>query len=668
MKKHTYNKMIALLLLAAMLISLTGCKEEAKSSSGSKSGGNVVIDNVSDFSVEGTTHIFNVSDTGSFLVNDGQSDYAVVISKDAGSMVQTAAKEMVNFFLEATEVYLPTVYAEDTVFTDDAKYIVIGSNSVAQAAGVKPDAELLGEHGYHIQTVGNSIFVFGNTDASALYGTYELLTQLFHFDVFAANCYYIDKDQKQVALKRYDITDVPDIPIRMDNYQFLKTDITTRDRLRLVTGGLLMIPVGGKTVHNSPEYLKPEDYPEHPGWFSTTGKNLCYTARGDADELKLMQQTVAEIMIDHFKQYPDRNIISMTQEDNTRIICECDACVSTTSHYNGAESAAIVIFMNGVAEMVEDYFESEEGKPYARDFTILFFAYNVTNKPPVYYDEATDTFTPVDEKILINEHVVPYYAATIGDYTKDYYDKDSDNKELAQNFRGWASLSEKMYLWMYSTNFNHYLTPYNTFDSTQATYKFAVENDTDYLVDQGQSNQTGASTGWSWLKIYLYSKLTWNVDQDLRELIDRFMDNYFGPAADTMQELFYEWKAFANYQSDVLGYSGSRSINFDVLKPELWDRQILTNWVSRLTRAMEEVEVIKNEDYARYSMYIKNIAIERIAYNYLLMELFQPYMTAEDVELAKQQLYHDQSLANIQLLWEQGPTVYATFKSWGIFD
>ena len=337
-------------------------------------------------------------------------------------------------------------------------------------------------------------------------------------------------------------------------------------------------------------------------------------------------------------------------------------------HYNGAESASIVIFLNGVAERVDAFFNSEEGKPYNRDYTILFFAYNITNQPPVYYDAATDTFAPVDDKVILHPHLAPYIAATIGDYTKDFYDPDSANADLAHNYRGWNHLSDQMYFWMYSTNFNHYLTPYNTFDTTQATYKFAIENGTYYIVDQGQSNQTGASTGWSWLKIYLYSKLTWNVDQDINVLIDRFMENYFGPAADIMTDLFYDWKTFANYQSDVLGYSGSRSINFNVLKPELWDRQILTDWVSRLTEAMQVVESVKNEDYAKYSLYVKNIAIERIAYNYLLMELYQPYMTAEAVALAKEQLYHDQSLANIALLWEQGPSVYSTFQSWGIFD
>lgn len=661
------KRIIALLLCVVMALSLlAGCKDEK--SAKSASGKNVTINNVSDFSVEGTTHIFNITDTDGYLAKDGKSEYAVVVSKDAGTELQTAAKEFVNFFLEATEIYLPTVYAEEVSYAADAKYVVLGMNTVAEKAGAQMDSELLGEQGFHIQTIGNSIFVLGNTELADLYGTYELLTQLFDFDVFAADCYYINKGLKQVALKKYDITDVPDIAIRADNYQFLKTDITTRDRLRLITGGLRMIPVGGKTVHNSPEYLKPEDYPDHPGWFSTTGKNLCYTARGDAQELALMQDRVAEIMIEHFKEYPDRKVITLTQEDNSKVLCECDACIAMRQYYNDAESASIVIFMNGVAERVESYFQSEEGKPYARDYTILFFAYNITNKAPVYYDEATDTFTPVDDKIILHPRLAPYIAATIGDYTKDFYDPDSANAELALNYRGWKSISQQMYLWMYSTNFNHYLTPYNSFDTTQATYKFAIENGTYYIVDQGQSNQTGASTGWSWLKIYLYSKLTWNVDQDITALIDRFMDNYFGPAGDQMKSLFYDWKAYANYQSDVLGYSGSRSINFNVLQPELWDRQLLTDWVNRLTEAMDSLESIKNEDYAKYSMYVKNIAIERIAYNYLLMELYQPYMTAEAVELAKQQLYHDQSLANIKLVWEQGPTVYDTFKSWGIFE
>lgn len=673
MKKFMHSKsIIALFLITALLMSavLTGCEGKTGQSgnSGSKSESNVTIENVDDFSVEGTTHIFNISDTDAFIARNGKSDYAVVIASDADSRVQTAAKDFVNFFLEATEIYLPTVYAEDAGYDSNSKYIVIGNNVVSEKAGMKPDASVLGAHGFQIKTVGSSIFVFGTGNEGAQFGTYELLTQLFHFDTFASNCYYIDKNVKEVPLKNYDVTDVPDIPVRADNYQFIKTDITTRDRLRLITGGLIMIPVGGKTVHNSPEYLKPEDYPDHEAWFSTTGKNLCYTARGDADELKLMQETVADIMIEHFKQYPDRSIISLTQEDNSRVLCECEACVNMKNHYNGAEAGSIVIFLNGVAELVEAYFESEEGKPYARDFTILFFAYNITNQAPVTYNEETDTYSPIDEKVIPNEHLAPYIAATIGDYTKDFYDPDSANADLAENFKGWAAISEEIYFWMYSTNFNHYLTPYNTFDTTQATYKFAIENGAGYIVDQGQSNQTGASTGWSWLKIYLYSKLTWNVDQDINILIDRFMENYFGPAADIMKEVFYEWKAFANYQSDVLGYSGSRSINFDVLNAELWDRQILTSWVDRMTEAMEVVESVKYEDYAKYSLYVKNIAIERIAYNYLLMELYQPYMTAEAVARAKEQLYHDQSLANILRLWEQGPTVYQTFQSWGVFD
>ena len=232
MMKHNYKQIIALILLVAMVLPvMTGCKEESKASGG-KSGNNVAIDNVSDFAVEGTTHIFNIADADGFLAQDGKSEYAVVISKDAGSNAQTAAKEFVNFFLEATNIYLPTVYAEEVAYNADNKYVVIGNTWLTESAGLRPDYEVLGDHGFQIQTVGNSIYVYGITELAAQYGTYELLSQLFHFEVYAANCYYIDTNVKEVALKAYDVTDVPDIGIRADNYQFLKTDITTRDRLR----------------------------------------------------------------------------------------------------------------------------------------------------------------------------------------------------------------------------------------------------------------------------------------------------------------------------------------------------------------------------------------------------------------------------------------------------
>lgn len=632
-----------------------------------KVGGGLEIDNVSDFHVEGTVHEYNISDTGSFILQNGVTEYSLVISKSANERVKTAAKDFTNMFVEATGVFLPLLYAEDVTFNNDSKYIVIGQNEILEAAELTPDYEVLGNQGFNIKTVGKSIFLYGVTNEAAQFATYELLTQLFNFDYFGVDCYYLDKNVKEISLMNYDVTDVPDIGIRATNYQFLMSDKTTAQRMRFTNFGDMVIPVGGKTVHNSSQYIPKSIYGDNTDWFSTDNKNLCYTAHGNTEEMAKMQRIVADVIIEHYINNPTKFLITMTHED-TQTLCECDACNEMKEYYNGSQAASIIIFLNGVSELVEEFFNSEDGKPYARDFKIVFFAYHATNKAPAIYDENLGTYVPVDEKVVLNEHIIPYFAETNGDYTKDFYDELSANAPYAESLKAWASISDTNYFWMYSTNFSYFLTPYNTFDTTQATYKFAIENNVDFIYDQGQSNQTGSATGWSWLKIYLYSKLTWNVDQDINALIDKFMENYFGPAADTMKEVFFEWKAFAYYQSDVLGYCGPRSIFYNALDKKLWERQLLVDWTAQMTKALEEVESVKNENVALYNVYVKNISTERIAYNYLLLKLYQPMMTDADVELAKSQFYHDQMIANIGRESEMRGTVTDLMKSWGIIE
>lgn len=627
--------------------------------------GNLVISNPDDFSVEGTVHIFNMSETGKYILQNGSCEYSVVIAQNGGERIVAAAKDFVNFFLEATGFYLPTVYADDVAYSKDSHFIVIGENLTATAAGVKKDGEILGDQGFHIKTLDNSIFVLGNSEVSAQFGTYELLTQLFNFDFFGVDCYSLDRNVKEVPLMQYDITDVPDIGVRMTNYQFLMSDRVTAQRLRLINFGDMVIPVGGANVHNSGKYIPKADYPDKTDWFSTDEKNLCYTAHGNKEEMEQMQQIVADVIIEHFKSDPTKVLITMTHED-TQTLCTCSACTELMNYYNGSQAASIVIFLNRVCEMVEAYFQTPEGKAYDRDFYVLFFAYHATNKPPVKYDEAQQAYVPVDDRVICNPHLIPYFCETNADYTKDFYDENSVNIPYAENLKGWSALSERIYFWTYSANMSYYLTPYNTFDTTQALYKLAVENKVDFIYDQGQSRQTGSATGWSWLKIYLYSKLTWNVDQDMNELIDRFMENYFGPAASTMKEVFYQWKAYANYQSDVLGYSGSRSIFYAVLDSKLWNRQLLQTWTASISKALEEVEYLRTEDLTRYNMYVKNISTERIAYNYLLLRLFQPNMTEADIALAKDQFYHDQLLANLGQESELTGRLSDLLKEWGI--
>ncbi len=616
----------------------------------------IADDGIEDYSVAGTTHSYKTAATENFILQNGESGYAVVISQAADKRIITAAKDFCTFFQEATGVTLPTVYAENiTSFTDQSRYIVIGENTLTQSAGLQVDLSVVGAQGFQIKTVHNSVFVLG-TNAGAQYGTYQLLTELFQFEYFGKDSYRLLSNVKEVPLVNYDITDVPDISIRRPNYLFLMGDSVTSDRMRLMNWGDLIIPVGGLYVHNSSKYISKTDYPDKDAWFATDGKNLCYTAHGDESEKAQMQAIVADVIITHLEENPTKTLITMTQED-TQTLCTCSACSEMMQSYNGSQAASVVIFLNGVCELVEQHFTDGETGQCEREFSILFFAYHATNKPPAVYDENRQTYVPVDEKVVCNEHLIPYFAETNADYTTNFYDAESVNLDYGENLKGWAALSEKVYFWMYSTNFKYYLTPYNTFDSTQANYKFAIENHVDFIYDQAQSNQTGTATGWSWLKMYLYSKLTWNVDQNRDALIRDFMEGFYGPAAETVKEVFRQWKLYAAYQTKVLGYSGSRSVFYEALDSALWNQRLLQQWADMLTQAMEEISYLKDSNQTLYERYLKNIATERIAYNYLLLELFQDSMTEAEISLAKEQFYHDQQLADIGLQGERTGTV-----------
>lgn len=608
-----------------------------------------------DYTVSDAVHSYQITDTDQFI----DSTYSIVISKTADEDTLTAANDFASLFRTATGLRIGRVYAENVTYSASSKYIVIGDNSVSRGQGIHGDD--LGTQGFRIRTVDNSIFVVGADSQGVQFGVYELLYQLFHYDCFGIDGYTIDKNVTQIPLKNYDITDVPDIGIRRSNYHYLTMDSVTERRMRLTYFGDYIIPVGDKMVHNSSQYISKEDYPDKTDWFSTDGENLCYTAHGNETEKAQMQSIIANIIIEKLEANPDKNAIGMMQEDNSTL-CDCESCTAMQEHYNGAQVASVIIFLNRVCELVDAHFGGE------RDFTVLFFAYHATSQPPVVYDAQTGTYAPVDDQVLLNSHLKPFFADTDGDYTKDFYNADTANAEAAEQMNGWAALSEEMHFWMYGTNFSFYLIPYNTFDAMQANYKYAIEHGTDFIYDQGQASQSGTATGWSNLKIYLYSKLTWNVNQDREELIDRFMEGYYGPAADTVKDVFYSWKFVANYQTNELGFIGSRTIYKSLLKKEYWNQAVLIDWTARLEQAMQEVAHLQSTDPDSYAKYMKNIAAERIAYNFLLLELFQDTMTQEQIQTAKDQFYHDYQQTKIGYQQDREEPVSDLLIKWGIIS
>lgn len=610
------------------------------------------------------THIYNAEPTGKMLVTGGKTEYEIVLPQDATDLEQTAAEELSYFFDEATGILLRTRTDLGTAYSDTVKYISVGATSLLSEAGIAADESVLGASGLRIVTKGNSIFLFGATDRGTLFAVYEFLSQCFHYEFYADNIIHIDTGVTELELMKYDITDVPDYQYNVATYGYLRSNSTLLNRYRMVLDTDMIIPVSGVTSHNSFKWLPKADYQAtYPEWYSVDGTQLCYTARGNEEKLQKMVDTVTEKMkaILADAQYADMRIITFTHED-TQTWCTCDKCTEIKNKYGGANSAGVIQFLNRVKANIDAWFEGE-GSAYKRDLLILFLGYHQTNKPPSVYDEGTGEYKPIDESVRCRDGIGVYFAETNGDYTQSFYERN--NADIAANMSGWSCLSNDIFFWSYHVNFSYYLTPYNSFNGMQDIYKYGKLHSAFLLFDQGFYNEEGRPTSWGMLKIYLSSKLAWNVNADFNALIDAFFENYFGPAAKEMRSIFDSFRVRAQYNEQYNGYNGSRSIFTNALQTKFWPASLLRGWMDSCERALTAIEPLRSTDPALYEAYRKNIAQERISVLYLYVELYDSLLSIEQTETYKQQFMADAVAAGLTKEGEKA-NISQLYTRWGL--
>ena len=365
--------------------------------------------------VKGSIHQLNHEKTSKYILKDGVCDYKIVIPDDASINLQLYAKELSTLFNEATNVNLEIVFESD--YQNNGKYFSIGNTNLFNNSNIKLDYDVLKSQGYVIKTINEAIYINGYTDGSCLYGIYQYLNFAFDYDFFGPGTYHINKDVNNLFLEKYDVIDAPDIEFRMPSCQFAN-GVSLR-RYRLTVDDPFM-SVGTKW-HNTFNYLPKSKYQEsHPEWYSDDGTQLCYTAHGDANSLNLMINTVTDTIKETMIANPTKTVISFSIQDSNTF-CSCEHCKESKAHYNGSNAAVIVKFLNKVSDNIHEWYKTEQGAKQKRDLKILFFAYLSTNIAPTTYNEANDTFTPIDDSVVCNDDVCVFFADIRGDYTHSYY-------------------------------------------------------------------------------------------------------------------------------------------------------------------------------------------------------------------------------------------------------
>lgn len=565
---------------------------------------------------------------GQYLADNGTTEYQIVIPAEASGMLRIASSDLSKFFSEATGVSIPVV--TDSEANGEGKFISIGETTLLQDTDILYSSEELGTDGYKIITKNDDLYLIGGSDYGSLYAAYELLEILVGFDYFAEDCYTLTKGLTQVPLYNLALTDIPDFPIRVASDAVVESSTQALYRLRERTLTENFIFVKNYWAHNSFQYVKDSE-DVNANWYNTAQTQLCYTAHGDETEYQKMLEACFATTKDALIQTTDRSGITFTIEDNSDY-CNCDACNAMTEKY-GALSSTVILFLNDLNAMVRQWFETEEGKPYARDLRIVFFAYNAYEAAPATYNEQTGKYE-ANGGIQMDDGVYCMLAPIRMDYYKPI--TDSFNQEYYNNLKSWGDLANgNLYLWFYSTNFFNYFAPYDCFDSFAENYRMAAECNAYYLFDQRQKDETGALTGWSILKDYVCSKLMWDVDQNPAELIDKFFEGYFGPAAPEMREVFDQLRLLTEYNKEHQEMSGNSTIYLSLTDEKYWPKDILKQWLDCYDQAEAKIEPLKETDPDLYQSYLERIATEKLSTLYLFIECYSYNTSTELIDAYK---------------------------------
>lgn len=511
--------------------------------------------------------------------------------------------------------------SEDLVWKQEDCYISLGKTSLAKQAGVEASREELGFTGYLMKTVGNTVFLQGGGAAGTLYAVYDFLKRVVGYECYAESEIRFDAKPPYI---------IPDLDERVKpcfEFPYLSSPVyvgraTAGRRLKMSTHPWIWS--GG--AHNSFHLLPPEKYrKEHPEWYAVSkdGKELHQLNYAESEQYEdIVFENLIPYLVDSYKpeSYREEAIYLQFGQEDYREWDESEKTMAAYQKY-GTHSALLIQFVNRLADKVADWVEKNQP---GRVVYLTTFAYLDTVRPPVLFDEndrlkrdKNGNPIPVDESVRLRENVVVRLAPIDSNWYEPF--TAESNTKNREELEGWESLG-KTTLWVYGTNFHAMYANLNDFNSIQPNYQFYKKLGVQHLYDQFFSVGKGSPCFRDW-RMYIRSKLAWNVDLDAEQLTDDFFHNYYKDAAKYMREYMECVKVNYAKKWRAIGLKGDCDWA-QVYVPELWEREDLLAWLDYFKKAYKAIEYRKENDLATYIKLHDRITMESVSVRFLLIHLY----------------------------------------------
>ncbi|MCL5104763.1 MAG: DUF4838 domain-containing protein [Armatimonadetes bacterium] len=453
------------------------------------------------------------------LATGGKTDYTIVVADDAIESERNAASELKSYLEKVTGATF--VVNDETKVPALAKTIGVGQVAVKRL-GLDPNK--LERDEWIIKVKGGNLYLAGGKESGTAYAVWRFLEDAVGVRWWTP---YEEEVPKLETLVVGSLSSrgKPVFQSRIFHNSLPKASqaMTLDDFSKFCS----------TMAHGIMKVVPPSEYFEkHPEWYAEVdGKrqkfapwtgDYCMSAEGLAAEYvdRLGKIIEEDLRASASSGEPIRYIYSMGREDGAPW-CTCAKCTAYFAH--SLKSDLYLAFVSKVAESI--------AKKYP-DVLILYSAYQEAGVLPRARN--------------VPSNVIVWYCTEAMDFSKSI--TDPANAGILSALKSWKGLFHQVAIWHYTRTFERYRGKYDIGGNTSSGHDWptaSVEVYPEFLrtLDRMgirhvffQNTDSFLMSDCTALKTWVFAKLMQNPYQDIKPLVVKFTDGYYGPAGGKIRE------------------------------------------------------------------------------------------------------------------------------------
>ena len=579
----------------------------------------------------------NISASMKYLIQEGKCDYSIVIAENASATEEFAAEELAAFINDVTGAKLPLKRDNEVAYSKMEKIISIGKNKLTKKAGITLSAEEVNTDGFAFKSVGNMIFINGYYDRGTLYGVYDFIERYLGVKFLTYDTTYIPEQKDVMIEETLNVLEKPAFEIRHLYSQTMSDNLFASRRKLTSGGGASSAKYGGGfqetwydwQFHNTMTILKTSPVFEEnkDAWLNKDHNMICYTngLTDDGEFDATLDVSAAKAVINEVKRKildssETQKYFMIGQEDHYAP-CDCKRCEASIKR-NGSRAGMMMVWMNAIAKEVEIW--AKETIP-NKEYYLSCFAYQWSANAPVKMDPTTGQYVAFNEQVIPHKSVYVFYAPIGICYQHTIEDTACTMNETGRaQLKGWKALTDRLCIWDYGVNYRHFLWWFPNLSVLKENLKTYYVNGAQIVRHQAACfDKTGYQQQ---LNSYLISKLMWNFEQDVYDIVDEFNYYYFEEGAaemDAFVDLFESHFAMLNMHTDL--YEASQ----DFLVADSYPLEMLQKAISYAEAGIEKMKASNRSESEKRNMIARfNRAI--LQPSYMIVKNIKDYALGDE--------------------------------------